>query len=238
MNRYYIYIALILVIIFTPSLHTSEVIVLMGPPGSGKGTFSQFAKDRFLQINPGNLLRHEIATASLLGIELKEKVERGELIDNVIVWRLVNNELMKALHRGQNVILDAFPLSLENLDSLTHFMEDNPTLIFSFFYLEAPIEVCVSRIVGRKSCLICGSLYHDVTLPSKIPGVCDNCNTPLSKRTDDCEEYALTRVTKAQDKLNVVLKAIELKDIPVTIIDTSGSFDDAYKKYKNLLEYF
>lgn len=236
MHNFYIYIILTCSILFNPSLYAIDIIVLMGVPGSGKGSFSQYAKNRFIPINPGHLLRDEIARASILGIEIKEKVEQGELIDNTIVWNLVEMALIKAVQQEKGVILDAFPLSLENLDSLIHYIEKNPDFIFSFFYLEAPMDICVSRIVGRKSCLNCGSIYHDVTHPSKICDCCDICNTPLSKRTDDCEKYALARVNKAQDKLNVVLRAIKMKGIQVTIIDTSSSLNDCHEKYKKLLE--
>lgn len=217
-------------------------IVLIGLPGSGKGTFSNFmtkhssnAHTAFEHISPGDLLRKEVSTQTGLGIQIQERVNRGELIPNEIVWGLVSQKLVRIIEGSKAAILDGFPVSEDNFNSLCAFMHTHPEEQFIFLHLNAPPLVCVQRICARYVCTACGEVYNGITSMPKCQNTCDVCNGALSRRRDDTLEHATKRIANTEKKIQSVLERIRARGCNIIEMNTDCSVEECYKQYANLL---
>jgi len=164
-------------------------IVIMGPPGVGKGTYAQAVASRFRvpHISTGELLRREIAASTELGLKAKVFVEKGVLVPDEIV----NEVLCKYLSSEEcklGYVLDGYPRTLTQAAFLETVAPVDVAIL-----LEAPLEVIVERISGRLYCPSCGRVYHARWRPPTVEGVCDACGTPLTRRRDDEPSVVATR---------------------------------------------
>jgi len=229
-------ISLLLSFLLCNSLDSALHIILIGPPGSGKGTFVNLMSSisSFEQVNPGDLLRKEVKAQTDLGLQIQSRVAKGELVTNDIVWELVNQKLVKILSEKRPFILDAFPISEENFLSLHAFIQNHPEEQFIFLRLVAAEEVCVQRICSRRTCSECGEVFNDITRIPKISNSCDRCAAPLTKRSDDILEHAVKRVENINQKIKRVVNCIQSHGFTVTEIDTNCSLSECHRKYTTL----
>lgn len=160
-------------------------IILLGPPGSGKGTqASLLASDlKIAHISTGEILREEIRRNSPLGISAGEYVRSGKLVPDEIVIAIVKERTKKEDCR-EGFILDGFPRTIPQAMAL----EKEGVTIDIAVSLEVTEEECVRRLGNRRSCLKCGAVYNPLTQPPKKEGVCDGCGGPLIIREDDKAE--------------------------------------------------
>lgn len=161
-------------------------IILLGPPGAGKGTQAQLLKERLglKHISTGDIFRELIKKASPLGLKIKKYVESGQLVPDEIVVEVVVQEI-KALDLAKGFVLDGFPRTLKQAEILDSTFKEMDISIDKIFYFETSEDVIIKRLSGRRICQKCGANYHLHNMPSKREGICDLCGAELYQREDD-----------------------------------------------------
>ncbi|HEX5415676.1 MAG TPA: adenylate kinase [Chloroflexota bacterium] len=171
------------------------IIVMLGPPGAGKGTQCQLLAERLLlpHVATGNLLREAVARQTPLGRLAQPYLERGELVPDETMVGLVRERLLEP-DAKPGAILDGFPRTVEQARALNHMLFELGRKVDQVLYLRIPVEVVLDRIAGRYTCPCCGATYHLTSSPPKVAGRCDRCGAALIQRTDDRRDVALRRM--------------------------------------------
>jgi len=170
-------------------------LVLLGPPGAGKGTQAAAVRDRLgiAHISTGDMLRGAIAAGTPLGRKAKQIVDGGNLVPDDVITEMVR-ERLGAPDVKRGFLLDGYPRNLDqakSLDSILDGMGQKLDLVVSLKLSDAEI---VSRLSGRRTCDGCGLPFHITSAPPKYSGICDYCGNTLSQRADDREEVILRRL--------------------------------------------
>jgi len=172
------------------------ILVMLGPPGSGKGTHANFIEaDRSLvKLSTGDMLRAAVAAGSELGRKADDIMRRGELVPDEIVIGLIA-ERLDAGGEGRGFILDGFPRTIAQAEALDRLLAERGKKVDTVIEMQVDDEALVQRIVGRFACAKCGEAYHDTFMTTKVPGVCDRCgSTEFVRRRDDNEEVFRSRL--------------------------------------------
>ena len=189
-------------------------IIFIAPPAAGKGTQSNMLKEKFdyAHISTGDMLREAINSGSKLGMDVKNIIDKGELVSDDIIIKLVEEKL--ASLNGKPFILDGFPRTLNQAKSLDNIIDDNYVAI----YLDLSEEEAVKRITGRLTCS-CGKSYNvnNDRLKPKVEGICDDCGNALIKRDDDNVDAFKVRFKTFLDNTNSLLDYYEEKNKLVKI---------------------
>ena len=165
-------------------------LLLLGAPGSGKGTLANFVMNdlKVPVISSGNLLRHAVEVRSSLGIQIKNSMDTGELISDEIVMELVAQNLASQNHKD-GYILDGFPRNLKQAEIFDqYFLAHKEYQIEHVVYLKVDIETILNRLLGRRLCPLCGTIYQLHDHPPKVAGICDKDGAALVTRSDDQPE--------------------------------------------------
>ena len=170
-------------------------IILMGPPGAGKGTQAVKLEQEYKlpHISTGDMFREETSSGSALGNQVKAIIERGDLVPDELTVAIVKARLSKD-DCAKGYILDGFPRTLpqaEALEKMGREIGREVTLVINF---SASEDELVRRISGRRVCPKCGASYHVVSMKPKQEGICDLCGTPLIQRKDDNEASLKVRL--------------------------------------------
>lgn len=171
------------------------IIILLGAPGSGKGTQSEVLQDRLgiVHVSSGDLLRDHRKRGTELGIVADRYMSKGELVpDDLIINMIVDRLSVPDAERG--VLLDGFPRTLPQASALDTALDLQHKRVNQALYINVPDEVLLDRLSGRLTCRNCGHVYHEKFAPPTVPGVCDNCGGELYQREDDKRETAIKRL--------------------------------------------
>ncbi len=171
-------------------------LILLGPPGAGKGTQARKLQDRFglVQLSTGDLLREAVASGSAAGLEAKAVMERGELVSDDTVIAILRDRL-RCEDCANGVIFDGFPRTTAQAEALEALLSETGRGITAAISLEVDDAAMVERISGRFTCAACGEGYHDSFKTPAIEGVCDGCGaTEFKRRADDNAETVATRL--------------------------------------------
>jgi len=171
------------------------ILILLGPPGSGKGTQAQVLAESsgWPQLSTGDMLRSAIKEGTDLGKKAKSIMDSGELVSDEIVVGLIGERIKKSDCQS-GFILDGFPRTIgqaEALEGLLSALGKNLGLAVLF---EIDSNLLVSRLSGRRTCVSCGSMFHSEVKIPKIAGKCDSCGSALQQRDDDNEEVIRNRL--------------------------------------------
>jgi adenylate kinase len=173
----------------------SARVVLLGPPGAGKGTQAKLLQDEFgaVQISTGDILRKAVAEQTPLGKEAAGYINRGALVPDDVIVNLVAERLKeKDCERG--FILDGFPRTIPQAERLDEILKRMGLSLNCVLSVQVPREVIIERLAGRRTCKSCGALCHAVFDPPRTSGICDRCGGELFQRDDDREETIANRL--------------------------------------------
>ena len=173
------------------------VLILLGPPGAGKGTQARMLQDRFglIQLSTGDLLRAAVAQGTEAGKQAKAVMEAGELVSDEIVLAILR-ERMAQPDTAKGVILDGFPRTTAQAEALDTLLADQGLAISAAVSMEVNDKAMVRRVSGRFTCAACGEGYHDDFKQPRKDGVCDSCGgTTFTRRADDNAETVKARLT-------------------------------------------
>ena len=168
------------------------VVILIGPPGAGKGTQAERLKKSFEHISTGNLFRKALKDKSPLGEKVKLYIDKGELVPDSLTVELVK-ETLSGLEK-KNILFDGFPRNRFQAEALEDILHKKNLKVDKVLFLEATSPVIVKRLSGRRYALGSGCVYHTETNPPKIPGRCNESGETLLTRSDDTEKVILSRL--------------------------------------------
>ena len=201
-------------------------IVLLGPPGAGKGTQAKRLekKHNMVQLSTGDMLRQVVATGSELGQEAKRVMEAGQLMPDELMIRLISNRIDQDCSGG--FILDGFPRTVRQAEGLDRMLAEKGVKLDAVIEMKVDEEALIARITGRFSCNTCGAGYHDEFQRPAVDGVCDVCGgTEFVRRADDNEETVRARMEAYKNQTAPILPYYGNKGI-LSSIDGMASIEE------------
>ena len=206
-------------------------VILFGSPGSGKGTQATLLAD-FLgirKISLGDILRGEVKKNSSLGQEVKSYMERGALVTDGLVSRVIEENV-----DNSGFLLDGYPRNLDQAKRLEEILTSKNSDIDRVVYLDIDEQTIVDRLSKRRVCKSCGANYHLVSLPSKKEGICDKCGSQLTQRKDDDPQVIKKRWSVFTDEANKILEFYKDKNKLVKV-DGRGDIKEIFERIKQEL---
>lgn len=194
-------------------------IILIGPPGVGKGTQAALISARLglLPLSSGNIFRAEIEANTDLGELANSYIQRGELVPNGITIQMMAKRLRADAVRKSGFILDGFPRTLRQATALDELLTEMEEHLDKVIAIDAPDDLVVQRLSGRMGCTKCGEIYHAETKPPMREGLCDKCNGPLIVRSDDKPETIRARLRVFREETAPVIDFYREKGVLRTV---------------------
>jgi adenylate kinase len=182
-------------------------VVLLGPPGAGKGSLAGLLKEQhhLAHISTGDMLREEIKKGTALGLEIKSLIAQGALVSDELVTKLVEQRLTHDTDLKKGYMLDGFPRTVKQACDLDAIVAHTRAPIDFALNMEADADLILKRLTGRRVCRKCGALFHMTNKPPLKPGVCDLCGGELYQRTDDNEETIKARMKVYEESTQPII---------------------------------
>ncbi len=208
-------------------------LILLGPPGAGKGTQAADVVDRYNipHISTGDIFRKNLREETPLGKKAKEYMDKGELVPDEVTIAMVE-DLLKDM---DSYMLDGFPRTVAQAEALDKFLSARNEKLDVALCINADYSLLVKRIVGRRMCKDCSQTYHTEFHPPKKDGVCDKCGGQLYQRDDDKEETVQKRLDEYESKTKPLIEYYEKKNI-LKNVDGSRSVEEVSKDIFKILD--
>ena len=203
-----------------------KTIILLGGPGAGKGTIAEGIRkvSPFLHVSTGDMLREAVKNGTVVGKKAEEFMKRGELVPDDVIVGIVAERLAQGA-KDAAYMFDGFPRTLEQARLLDETLASHDSKVNAVFLLDAPRDLLISRLAGRRVCNKCGQGYHVVNIPPKRAGICDVCSGELYQRADDSEVTILNRLDVYSKQTESLISYYEKKGILVRV-DSSRQRDE------------
>lgn len=212
-------------------------IILLGPPGAGKGTQASHleATRGMIQLSTGDMLRAAVKSGSPVGLQAKAVMEAGELVSDAIVSGIIDEKLA-SLDAAQGVIFDGYPRTAAQAEQLDTILAGRGRTLDKVIELEVNEDKLVERIVGRYTCAVCGAGYHDHFKQPKVAGTCDVCGShDFKRRPDDNEETVRTRMAEYRAKTEPIIPIYQARGL-LARVDGMGEIGAVTKTIEAILD--
>ena len=193
-------------------------IILLGPPGAGKGTQAKFIVESkgIPAISTGDILRENVRNETALGVEAKKFMEAGKLVPDSLLIDIIKDRLAKDDVKG-GWMLDGYPRTMPQAEAMDEILPSLGQKIDVVLNIDVPDEELVKRVTGRRMCN-CGATYHIQFNPPKVEGKCDACGADLYQRADDTEETVMERIQAYHAQTQPLIDYYDKKGIVVTVL--------------------
>ena len=211
-------------------------LILLGPPGAGKGTQSKRLEHRYglEQLSTGDMLREAVAAGSEFGLKAKKVMEAGELVSDDIIIGLIAERLDTPSEK-KGFIFDGFPRTTAQAEALDHLLETKGLSLDHVIQLQVDEEVLVTRVTGRYTCAKCGQGYHDRFEKPKTEGVCDKCaGIEFKRRADDNEQTVRARLQSYHAQTAPIIPYYQTKG-SLKKVDGMANIDDVTRQIESIL---
>lgn len=216
-----------------------RLIILLGAPGSGKGTTAERVRDAagYQHVSTGDMLREAVKNGTDVGQEADGYMKRGELVPDAVMIRIIE-DLFDSGDADASYMLDGFPRTIAQAELLEQGVAkrvgDGAGGISHVFFLDAPREVLIRRLVGRRICRQCGAGFHVEGMKPKKEGICDHCGGELYQRPDDCEETISNRLDVFNKQTESLISRYEKQGILVRVDSNQNADSLAAELIKTL----
>lgn len=210
-------------------------LILLGPPGAGKGTQAKklVAELGIPQISTGDMLREAVKAGSPMGLKAKSYMDSGGLVPDEVVVGIVEERIQQPDCR-KGFMLDGFPRTTAQADALSQMMEKKGLALDHVVCLEADNEELIRRLSGRRTCRQCMAPYHVVFNPPRREGVCDRCGGELYQRDDDQEEAIRARLVTYERQTQPLIAYYEARGL-LRRVDGLGAVDEVYERIRRAM---
>ena len=213
-------------------------IILIGPPGAGKGTQARILEDKYdiIQLSTGDMLRAKVKSGDELGLKIKKVIDSGDLISDELMIKIISDRIDEK-DCSNGFILDGFPRTVAQAEALEKMLHDKQLNLDSVIQLTVDEDQVVERITGRYTCSDCGEGYHDSFKPAKNEKECDECDAIDSfvRRDDDNELSVRNRLAVFNKQTAPILPFYENKQM-LNKVDGMREIDTVAKDIKEILD--
>lgn len=210
-------------------------IVLLGPPGAGKGTQAKSICIRYSMphISTGDIFRKHITKQTPLGMEAKKFIEKGQLVPDEITIQLVEERLNEPDCR-EGYLIDGFPRTVRQAEALTIFQENKKEKLKTALLIKVPREFILDRMTGRRVCPSCGASYHIKYNPTVIDSKCDLCGTDIIQRKDDYEETVRERLDVYDTLTQPLIEYYDSRGL-LSVVDGTKAINEVFESICKIL---
>ena len=211
-------------------------LILLGPPGAGKGTQAQRLAEcaAIVQLSTGDMLRAAVAAGTEIGKQAKAVMEAGELVSDEIVVAIISDRIDEP-DCANGFILDGFPRTVAQAEALDRMLSEKGLKLDAVIEMQVDDGVLVDRVSGRYTCAKCGAGYHDRNLQPEVDGICDRCgSSDFSRRADDNAETVSARLAAYHEQTAPLLPYYEARGV-LKSIDGMAAIDSVTEQLKQAL---
>jgi adenylate kinase len=211
-------------------------MILLGPPGAGKGTQAKSISNKFSipHISTGDIFRKNISEKTPLGIEAKKHIDKGHLVPDKLTIDIIKDRLNNEDCKN-GFLLDGYPRTVNQGEALKALLEEDGNSLDIASLIKVPRKFILSRMTGRRVCLSCGASYHITFNPPKVAGKCDVCGCDLVQRADDTEDTVNERINIYEAQTLPLIKYYDDKNL-LSAVDGTLEINEVFESICGILE--